>query len=66
MTLAIGQLVEWDPVVGGPLRGYVSRIKLGAVYVKSSFANRRGKRMSRVVEHRFEPHEIDMLREVPA
>lgn len=60
----VGDTVEWDPFVGGTRRGLVSRIKLGRVYVKSSYTNSRGRRVSRTCECFFEAHELDRLRVV--
>jgi hypothetical protein len=58
----IGDVVEWRPMVGSStMRGVVSRIKQGRVYVKSSLVNNRGRRVSRTVEHVFEPSEMDRL-----
>ncbi len=65
MTFAIGDVVEWTPVVGGVVRGFVSRLAHGRVYVRWSMANTRGRRVSRTVECFFEPHEIERLRRVP-
>jgi hypothetical protein len=64
MPFSVGDIVEWTAIVGGVRRGFVSRIKLGTVYVKLSQVNTHGRRVSRTVECFFEPHELGRLRAV--
>ena len=57
----VGDAVSWEPFVGPPRHGVVSRLKLGCVYVKSSYTNTKGRRVSRTAECFFEAHELDRL-----
>lgn len=58
---AIGDLVEWTPIVGSPRRGWISRFKGGRVYVRSSYTNAKGRRVSRMTECFFEGYELARL-----
>ena len=62
MAFKPGDLVEYEPAIGGIERGTVTRIEHGIVFVAIERTNMRGRKVARTGEVWFEPYELDRLR----
>lgn len=64
LAVQVGAIVEYEPAVGSVARGTVTRVVDGRVYITIERTNTRGRKVTRMTEVWFDPHEVDRLRVV--